>query len=147
WAVPLAAHIERLDIAMRRTLAVEFGGAAGTLAPLGTNGGAVLGALAQELGLGIPDLPRHVTRDGLAGLVALLGPLCGTLAKFALDMTLLTQTEVAEVFEPHAAGRGGSSTMPQKRNPIASEYILAAARGVHALVPLMLGAMVQDHER
>jgi 3-carboxy-cis,cis-muconate cycloisomerase len=147
WAAPLARHIERLDAAMRRTLVVEFGGAAGTLAPLGANGVAVMEALAQELGLSVPDLPWHVGRDGLAEVAALLGLICGSVAKFALDITLLTQTEVAEVCEPHETGRGGSSTMPQKRNPIASEYILAAARGVHALVPLMLGAMVQDHER
>jgi len=147
WAAPLATHIERLDAAMRRTLVVEFGGAAGTLAPLGANGIAVVEALAQELGLGVPDLPWHVVRDGLAETAAILGLICGTVAKFALDITLLMQTEVAEVCEPYAAGRGGSSTMPQKRNPIASEYILAATRGVHALIPLMLGAMVQDHER
>jgi len=147
WTAPLATHIERLDAATRRTFVVEFGGAAGTLAPLEVNGIAVMEALAQELGLGVPDLPWHVVRDGVAEMVALLGLICGSVAKFALDITLLTQTEVAEVFEPHAAGRGGSSTMPQKRNPIASEYILAATRGVHALVPLMLGAMVQDHER
>ncbi len=147
WAAPLATHIERLNAAMRRTLVVEFGGAAGTLAPLGANGIAVVEALAQELGLGVPDLPWHVVRDGLAEMVAILGLICGTVAKFALDITLLMQTEVAEVCEPYAAGRGGSSTMPQKRNPIASEYILAATRGVHALIPLMFGAMVQDHER
>ena len=147
WAAPLATHIERLNAAMRRTLVVEFGGAAGTLAPLGANGIAVVEAFAQELGLGVPDLPWHVVRDGLAEMVAILGLICGTVAKFALDITLLMQTEVAEVCEPYAAGRGGSSTMPQKRNPIASEYILAATRSVHALIPLMLGAMVQDHER
>jgi len=147
WAAPLATHIERLDAATRRAFVVEFGGAAGTLAPLGANGLAVVEALAQELDLGVPDLPWHVVRDGLAEMVAFLGLICGTVAKFALDITLLTQTEVAEVFEPHEAGRGGSSTMPQKRNPIASEYILAAARGVHALIPLMFGAMVQDYER
>ena len=147
WAAPLATHIERLNAAMRRTLVVEFGGAAGTLAPLGANGIAVVEAFAQELGLGVPDLPWHVVRDGLAEMVAILGLICGTVAKFALDITLLMQTEVAEVCEPYTAGRGGSSTMPQKRNPIASEYILAATRGVHALIPLMFGAMVQDHER
>ena len=147
WAAPLAAHIERLDAAAHRTFVVEFGGAAGTLAPLGAHGISVMEALAQELRLGVPDLPWHVVRDGVAEIISILGLLCGTVAKFALDITLLTQTEVAEVFEPYEAGRGGSSTMPQKRNPIASEYILAAARGVHALIPLLLGAMVQDHER
>ena len=147
WASPLAAHVERLDQAAGRALVVQFGGAAGTLAALGANGVAVAEALAQELGLGAPDLPWHVARDTVAELAALLGLICGSLSKFALDVALLMQTEVAEVFEPHAADRGGSSTMPQKRNPVAAEYIIAAARGVHALAPLMLTAMVQDHER
>jgi 3-carboxy-cis,cis-muconate cycloisomerase len=136
WASPLAAHVERLDQAARRGQVVQFGGAAGTLAALGANGVAVAQALAHELGLGVPDLPWHVARDTMAEIVALLGLVCGSLSKFALD-----------VFEPHAPGRGGSSTMPQKRNPVAVEYIIAAARGVHALVPLMLTAMAQDHER
>jgi 3-carboxy-cis,cis-muconate cycloisomerase len=147
WASPLAAHVERLDQAAHRVLVVQFGGAAGTLAPLGANGMAVAEALAHELGLGVPDLPWHAARDTVAEIAALLGLICGSLSKFALDVTLLMQTEVAEVFEPHAAGRGGSSTMPQKRNPVAAEYIIAAARGVHALVPLMLTAMTQDQER
>ena len=147
WASPLAAHVERLDQAARRVLVVQFGGAAGTLAALGANGVAVAEALAHELGLGVPDLPWHVARDTMAEIVALLGLVCGSLSKFALDVTLLMQTEVAEVFEPHVPGRGGSSTMPQKRNPVAAEYIIAAARGVHGLVPLMLTAMAQDHER
>lgn len=147
WASPLAAHVERLDQAARRGQVVQFGGAAGTLAALGANGVAVAEALAHELGLGVPDLPWHVVRGPVAEIVALLGLVCGSLSKFALDASLLMQTEVAEVFEPHAPGRGGSSTMPQKRNPVAAEYIIAAARGVHALVPLMLTAMTQDHER
>jgi 3-carboxy-cis,cis-muconate cycloisomerase len=147
WASPLAAHVERLDQTARRALVVQFGGAAGTLGAFGANGVAVAEALAHELGLGVPDLPWHATRDGIAEIVALLGLVCGSLSKFALDLTLLMQTEVAEVFEPHAPGRGGSSTMPQKRNPVAAEYIIAAARGVQALVPLMLTAMAQDHER
>ncbi len=147
WASPLAAHVERLDQAALRGQVVQFGGAAGTLAALGANGVAVAEALAHELGLGVPDLPWHVARDSVAEIVALLGLVCGSLSKFALDVSLLMQTEVAEVFEPHAPGRGGSSTMPQKRNPVAAEYMIAAARGVHALVPLMLTAMAQDHER
>lgn len=147
WASPLANHVERLDQAARRALVVQFGGAAGTLAALGANGVAVAEALAHEFGLGVPDLPWHAARDTMAEIVALLGLVCGSLSKFALDVALLMQTEVAEVFEPHAPGRGGSSTMPQKRNPVAAEYIIAAARGVHALVPLMLTAMAQDHER
>ena len=83
----------------------------------------------------------------LAEAVSFLGLVCGSLAKIATDIILLAQTEVGEVAEPYVAGRGQSSTMPQKRNPIASEYILAAARMVQGLVPVMQGAMAQDHER
>ena len=83
----------------------------------------------------------------MAEAVCFLGLLCGALSKIATDVILLMQTEVAEVAEPHEAGRGGSSTMPQKRNPIACEYIIAQTRGVHALVPQMLAAMAQDQER
>ena len=104
-------------------------------------------ALATELGLRASAAPWHVCRDALAETVSFLGLVCGSLAKIATDVTLLAQTEVAEVAEPHEQGRGSSSTMPQKRNPIASEYVLAAARGVQALVPLMQGAMAHDHER
>jgi 3-carboxy-cis,cis-muconate cycloisomerase len=147
WLLPLAQHVERLDQLRPRVELVQFGGAVGTLASLGTNGLAVMQGLAAELGLGCPPLPWHVARDGVAEAVGFLGLLCGSLSKFAADVILLAQTEVAEVAEPHAPGRGGSSTMPQKRNPIASEYILAAGRGVQAMVPLMQNAMAQDHER
>jgi len=147
WASPLITHIERLDQAARRILVVQFGGAAGTLAALGTNGSAVVEALARELALGVPILPWHAQRDGFAEMSTLLGLICGSLSKFAFDVTLMTQTEVAEISEPHEDGSGGSTTMPQKRNRIASEYILAATRGVHALVPVMLGAMTSDYER
>ena len=147
WAMPFIAHQERLAQLRPRVLAVEFGGAAGTLASLGSDGVAVIEALAAELNLAAPLAPWHVCRDGLAEVVGFLGLVSGTLAKFATDIILLAQTEVGEVAEPYVAGRGASSTMPQKRNPIASEYILAAARTVHGLVPVMLGAMAQDHER
>jgi 3-carboxy-cis,cis-muconate cycloisomerase len=147
WAAPLAADVERLDQASRRLLVVQFGGAAGTLASLGAQGPQVAAALAKELGLELPEIPWHPTRDALAEIVAILAIICGSLAKFATDIALLMQTEVAEVCEPRASGRGGSSTMPQKRNPIAAEYIIASARGVQALAPLMFSAMAQDHER
>jgi len=147
WLAPLLDHVERLRELRRRVLVVEFGGAVGTLASLGEKGRAVTVGLAEELGLAVPVAPWHVSRDGLAEAGCALGLVCGSLAKFATDIVLLMQTEVGEVAEPHQAGRGGSSTMPQKRNPIASEYVLAAARGVHALVPLLLGAMAQDQER
>jgi 3-carboxy-cis,cis-muconate cycloisomerase len=147
WALPFVDHLQRLDQLRPRIERAEFGGAAGTLASLGEQGIAVLEGLAVELGLAAPPAPWHVCRDPLVETVAFLGLICGSLAKFATDIILLAQTEVGEVAEPYVAGRGASSTMPQKRNPIASEYILAASRGVQALVPLMLGAMAQDHER
>jgi 3-carboxy-cis,cis-muconate cycloisomerase len=147
WASPLVNHLERLDQAAPRILVVQLGGAAGTLSALGADGPAVVEAFARELALGVPVQPWHAQRDGFAEAAALLGLICGSLSKFALDITLMMQTEVGEVSEPHEEGRGGSSTMPQKRNPIASEYIIGAARTVHALVPAMLGAMIADHER
>jgi 3-carboxy-cis,cis-muconate cycloisomerase len=147
WAQPLIGHVQRLDALRPRVELVSFAGAAGTLASLGEHGIAVMDGLAAELGLAAPAAPWHVSRDGFAEAVGLLGLICGSLAKLATDIILLAQTEVAEVAEPYVAGRGSSSTMPQKRNPIASEYILAAARTVHALVPVMLGAMAADHER
>ncbi len=147
WLMPLLTHLTRLDQLRPRVEVVQFGGAAGTLASLGGGGIAVLEGLAAELGLRAPPAPWHVARDGVAEAVSFCGLLCGSLAKIATDVVLLAQTEVAEAAEPHADGRGASSTMPQKRNPIASEYILAAARAVQALVPLMQGAMAGDQER
>ncbi len=147
WLQPLATHVARLDQLRPRVEQVEFGGAAGTLASLGEQGVAVMEALAAELGLAAPAAPWHVCRDALAESVGFLGLVCGSLAKIATDVILLAQSEIAEVSEPYVAGRGSSSTMPQKRNPIASEYVLAAARLVQALVPVMQGAMAQDHER
>ena len=147
WLSPLLTMRERLAQLRPRVLRVQFGGAAGTLASLGDRGLEVTAELARELDLVEPDLPWHVTRDGFCEAVNWCGLLCGALSKLATDIMLLMQTEVAEVFEPHAPGRGGSSTMPQKRNPIACEYVLSQSRGVHALVPQMLAAMAQDHER
>jgi 3-carboxy-cis,cis-muconate cycloisomerase len=147
WAQPLIAHVARIDQLRPRLEQVSFAGAAGTLASLGDQGIAVMEGLAAELGLHAPPGPWHVCRDSLAEAVGVLGLICGSLAKLATDTILLAQTEIGEMVEPYVAGRGASSTMPQKRNPISSEYILAGARGVQALVPLMQGAMAQDHER
>jgi len=147
WLSPLITMVERLDQLRPRVERLELGGAAGTLASLGTQGIAVQRELARELGLACPDIPWHVARDGIAEAVNFLGLVCGALSKIATDVILLMQTEVAEVNEPHVFGRGGSSTMPQKRNPISCEYILAQSRGVHALVPQVLAAMAQDLER
>ncbi|WP_043359074.1 3-carboxy-cis,cis-muconate cycloisomerase [Belnapia sp. F-4-1] len=147
WLSPLITMVERLDQLRPRLERLQFGGAAGTLASLGAQGLAVQEELARELGLALPDIPWHVARDGIAEAVSFLGLLCGVLSKIATDVILLMQTEVAEVAEPHQEGRGGSSTMPQKRNPISCEYIIAQSRGVHALVPQMQAAMAQDQER
>ncbi len=147
WLMPLLDHLQRIEQLRPRIERLQFGGAAGTLASLGAEGPAVIAGLANELNLAVPLAPWHVSRDGMAEAVGVLGLICGSLAKIATDVILLAQTEIAEMSEPYVAGRGQSSTMPQKRNPIASEYILAAARQVQALVPVMQGAMVQDHER
>jgi 3-carboxy-cis,cis-muconate cycloisomerase len=147
WLSPLITMVERVDQLRPRLERLQFGGAAGTLASLGAQGLAVQEELARELGLALPDIPWHVARDGVAEAVSFLGLLCGALSKMATDVILLMQTEVAEVAEPHQEGRGGSSTMPQKRNPISCEYIIAQSRGVQALVPQMQGAMAQDQER
>jgi 3-carboxy-cis,cis-muconate cycloisomerase len=147
WLSPLITMVERLDQLLPRALRLQFGGAAGTLASLGAQGLAVHEELARELSLPPADITWHVARDGLAEVVTFCGLLCGALSKIATDVMLMMQTELAEVNEPHVTGRGGSSTMPQKRNPISCEYILAQSRGVHALVGQMLSAMAQDLER
>lgn len=147
WLAPLVEHRSLLEQAADRAKQLQFGGAVGTLASLGARGRDVAIALGAELALRVPDAPWHVDRSAFAGAACAVGLLCGSLAKFATDVALLMQTEISEAAEPYAPGRGGSSTMPQKRNPIASEYILATARGVHALVPVMLQAMAGDHER
>ncbi len=147
WLDPLIGELAHLHAARERVRVVQFGGAVGTLASLGTQGKPVREAMAWELGLASPDAPWHVDRSAFADAACRVAIVCGSLAKIATDVMLLMQTEVAEVFEPHAPGRGGSSTMPQKRNPIACEYVLAATRGVHALVPMVLTAMPGDHQR
>ncbi len=147
WLAPLLPHRARLRAAADEAAVLQFGGAVGTLASLGQRGRAVALALGGELGLPVPDLPWHADRSPFAAAVCALGLTCGSLAKFAADVVLLMQTEVAEVNEPHAPGRGGSSTMPQKRNPIAAEYVIANARAVRALVPVLLEAMSGDHQR
>jgi 3-carboxy-cis,cis-muconate cycloisomerase len=147
WLAAARRHRRRLAELRPRVLVGQFAGAAGTLASLGDKGLAVHDALMDELGLGRPSAPWHVARDGLAETVSFLGLVTGSLAKIATDVMLLMQTEVAEAFEPFMQGRGSSSTMPQKRNPISCELIVAAARIVRGSVGLMLDAMLADHER
>ena len=148
WLAAMDRHAERLAQLRPRVLVGEFAGAAGTLASLGDQGFAVQAALCEELGLGVPAITWHVARDGIAEAVGFLGLVTGTLAKVATDIMLMMSTEFGgEVMEPFVKGRGASSTMPQKRNPISSELMLATAKAVRQQVALVLDAMVQDFER
>ena len=149
WLSALDRHADRLRELRPRVLLAQFGGAAGTLASLG-NGEESLetrAALASELALGDPPITWHVTRDGIAETVQMLALLLGSLGKIALDVMLMSATEFGEAAEPFVAGRGSSSTMPQKRNPISCELILAAAKVLRQQAGLVLDAMVTDFER
>jgi 3-carboxy-cis,cis-muconate cycloisomerase len=143
----ITRHRQRLAELKPRLLVLQFGGAAGTLAALGEQGWAVSEALADELALGLPDQPWHTQRDRLVEFACLLGLIAGSLGKLGRDLSLLMQTDVAEVFEPSAAGKGGSSTMPHKRNPVGAAVLIAAATRAPGLVAIMLAAMPQEHER
>jgi 3-carboxy-cis,cis-muconate cycloisomerase len=143
----LDRHRARVALARRHALVLQFGGAAGTLAALHDKGLAVSKVLGERLGLAVPDMPWHTERDRLCEVAAALGMLAATLGKFARDVSLLAQTEVGEADEPARPGRGGSSTMPQKRNPVGASVALAAAVRVPGLVATMLSAAVQEHER
>ena len=147
WLAMFDRHAERLAELKPRVLVGQFAGAAGTLASLGDKGFEVQKAFCEELGLRVPVSTWHVARDGLAETVNFLALVTGSLGKIALDIMIMASTEFAEVYEPFVKGRGSSSTMPQKRNPISSELMLAAAKGVRQHAGLMLDAMVQDLER
>ncbi|ATM88735.1 3-carboxy-cis,cis-muconate cycloisomerase [Yersinia massiliensis] len=147
WLDMFDRHAERLAQARPRILVGQFAGAAGTLASLGDKGLAVQQAMMEELSLGVPVSTWHVARDGFAEAVNLLGLITGSLGKIAYDVMLLAANEFGELYEPFVKGRGASSTMPQKRNPISSELMLACAKGVRQQAGLMLDAMVQDLER
>jgi 3-carboxy-cis,cis-muconate cycloisomerase len=140
-------HKERLAQLKPRVLVGEFGGAAGTLSSLGTRGLEVQAALMHELGLGQPEIAWHTVRDRIAEVGCFLGLVTGICGKIAFDVKLMMQTEVEEVYEPFHEGRGSSSTMPQKRNPISSVYITACTSVVRQHVAALLDAMVEDHER
>jgi 3-carboxy-cis,cis-muconate cycloisomerase len=147
WLDALLRHRARLHELRDRVLVIQFGGAAGTLASLGHDGIVVAERLAKKLELGLPSLPWHSHRDRIAEVGTSLALLTGTLGKMVRDISLMMQTEVAEAVEPAAEGRGGSSTMPHKRNPVACTAILAAATQVPALACTLLTAMPQEHER
>ncbi|MBS0241583.1 MAG: 3-carboxy-cis,cis-muconate cycloisomerase [Proteobacteria bacterium] len=147
WLSMVRRHRRRLEELKPRALVVQFSGAAGTLASLGADGLKVQAELARELKLHQPDITWHVARDNIAEAGAFLGLVTGSLAKIAVDVMLMMQTEIGEAFEPFVPGRGSSSTMPQKRNPISCEMIVALAKTVRAQVGLLLDAMAADHER
>jgi 3-carboxy-cis,cis-muconate cycloisomerase len=147
YAAALHRSRTRLKRVRADALALQFGGAAGTLAALGDKGLAVAGALAQEIDLPLPEAPWHTHRDRIADAAGVLAIVTGTCGKIARDISLLMQTDVGEAFEPSAEGRGGSSTMPHKRNPVAAAGAIAAATMAPNLLATILAAQVQEHER
>jgi 3-carboxy-cis,cis-muconate cycloisomerase len=147
YAAALHRSRARLGRLRREALALQFGGAAGTLAALGDKGMVVAEKMAQELELPLPDAPWHTHRDRVAEAASVLAILTGTCGKIARDVSLMMQTDVAEAFEPSGEGRGGSSTMPHKRNPVAAATALAAATMAPNLAATIFAAQVQDHER
>ena len=147
WLASLDDARVRLAELSRSGLALKLGGAAGTLAALEPGALELVCALARELGLAEPLLPWHAARGRVAELGCALGVAAGALGKIALDVVLLAQTEVGELREGGAAGRGGSSTLPQKRNPVGAVNALACAKRVPGLVATLLAAMPQEHER
>jgi 3-carboxy-cis,cis-muconate cycloisomerase len=147
WLAAVERCLARVRAAADEALVLQFGGAVGTLASLGGDGLAVAAALGEELGLPVPDAPWHAHRDRIAALGAAVAVLLGALGKIARDLSLMQQAELAEVAEPGGDGRGGSSTMPHKRNPTASVVILACAQRAPGLAASLLAGMAGEHER
>ena len=147
WAAPLVRGRERLRAASANALKLQLGGAVGTLSVMGDKGAAVARRMAADLQLGLAPGNWHTQRDEWVALGCEVGLLCGTLGKIAKDISLLAQGEVAEVAEPSGGGRGGSSAMPHKRNPVASMIALAAAMRTPHRVAALLSTMPQEHER
>lgn len=147
WLVALGEARDELEAVRRRALTVQLGGAVGTLAAFGGGGPEIAFHLADELGFVEPVLPWHTTRQRPVALACALGLAAGTMGKIGRDVALLSQTEVAEAAEDGSRGRGGSSTMPHKRNPVGAIAVIACAQRTPGLVATMLGAMLQEHER
>jgi 3-carboxy-cis,cis-muconate cycloisomerase len=147
WLDALGRHRERFREMQNRCLVLQFGGAAGTLAALGSQGGVIAKHLSEQLKLPLPQMPWHSQRDRFSEIATALGSLTGTLGKIARDVSLHMQTEIDELREPAEEDRGGSSTMPHKRNPVACAAVLAAAMRAPGLVATMLTAMIQEDER
>lgn len=147
WLDALLRHQQRLHDMSEQLCVLQFGGASGTLASLGDRAWAVSQAIADQLDLTLPSAPWHAHRDRFVECATTLGMLTGTLGKIARDIALMSQTEVAELSEPDAPGRGGSSSMPHKRNPVGCAAVLSAATRVPGLVATMLSSMPNEHER
>lgn len=147
WAAALKRDLDRLQAMKIHVFTAQLGGAVGSLASLQDQGSAVVEAFSAQLNLTVPECTWHGERDRMVELASVLALIVGNVGKMAKDWSLLMQTEIAEVFEPMAAGRGGSSTMPHKRNPVAAASILAAANRVPALMASVYQSMVQEHER
>ena len=147
YAAALHRSRGRLKRLRRDTLALQFGGAAGTLAALGNNGLKVAEQLSGILELPLPEAPWHSHRDRIAEAASMFAIIAGTCGKIARDVQLMMQTDVAEAFEPSGEGRGGSSTMPHKRNPVAAASAVAAATMAPNLAATIFAAQVGDHER
>ena len=147
WASSFKRDLERLEQMKARVLTAQLGGAVGSLASLLDQGSTVVEAYAAQLNLSVPTCTWHGERDRIIEIAGFLAIVVGNTGKMARDWSLMMQTEIAEVFEPTAKGRGGSSTMPHKRNPVAAASILAAANRVPALMSSMYQSMVQEHER
>lgn len=147
WLALSTRQVHALREHREKSLTVQLGGAAGTLAALGDHGLRVVELLAEELELLAPNLPWHTERDRVAEIAATLGVVAGAMAKIAGDIVLLAQTEVGEASEGDAPGKGGSSAMPQKHNPVDATSAIASARLAIGVVPVILAAMAQEHER
>jgi 3-carboxy-cis,cis-muconate cycloisomerase len=147
WLGAVTRSRQRLQELKPRLLVLQFGGASGTLAALGTQAMPIADALAAELHLTLPDQPWHTQRDRLVEFGSVLGLIAGSLGKLGRDISLLMQTEAGEVFEPSAPGKGGSSTMPHKRNPVGAAVLIGAATRVPGLLSTLFSAMPQEHER
>jgi 3-carboxy-cis,cis-muconate cycloisomerase len=147
WLGAVTRSRQRLQALRPRLLVLQFGGASGTLAALGEKAMPVAQALADELQLSLPEQPWHTHRDRLVEFASVLGLIAGSLGKLGRDISLLMQTEAGEVFEPSAPGKGGSSTMPHKRNPVGAAVLIGAATRVPGLLSTLFSAMPQEHER
>ena len=147
WLGAVTRSRQRLQALKPRLLVLQFGGASGTLAALGSQAMPIAEALAGELQLTLPDQPWHTQRDRLVEFASVLGLIAGSLGKLGRDISLLMQTEAGEVFEPSAPGKGGSSTMPHKRNPVGAAVLIGAATRVPGLLSTLFSAMPQEHER